>query len=767
MNVDISTGTVFDRVALICGAISMCIGGLGLAGWVVGSRILTAVRLDFIPMAPNTALIVILLGCVLISGIAWHRNRTIRIAIVGILSLCILIAGLTLIEIVTGIDLNIDHLLVNATGMIGTIPVGHMSPVTAICFLLGSAALLLLLFKKNDLVSLLGTVIALVGGVVIIGYWYGAPLLYGGTVIPVALTTAVALGVFGVGLNAAAGPDTWPLSSVTGVSTRARILRGLLPVILLLVLIVNWINVVIVGHADSGIILLSAVTAVLSLVVVYVMVSKTSSKIGDAVDQSERERKKAENALRESGQRFSFSQEAAELGTWELDLMKHTAWRSLRHDQIFGYEKLLPEWTYEMFLNHVLFEDRSMVDTKFKKALENFSDWDFECRIHRKDDTIRWIWAKGRPEYNDLHEPTKMFGIVQDITGRKRAEEEIKRSFERFKAVMDGLDALVYVVDMKTYDLLFINKSGKDIWGEIEGQTCWKIIQSGQSGPCPFCTNNRLVGSNGNPTGVYHWEFQNTVTRKWYDCRDSAIRWLDGHLVRLEIATDITERKQAEDTIALTSRKLTLMNDVTYQYIQNKVTAVRGYVELSKDVKTNAERLSFIEKEEHILADIHHLIKDTRQYQEIGVLLPRWIPVEQSIRIAGSLVSPKPDISIDTTLHGLELYSDPLIEKIFANLIENAVIHGKTTTRITFSFKETPGGLILICEDDGVGISPEVKAHLFDRSVGENIHFGLFFVRECLVLSGMTITETGEPGKGARLEITVPKGAYRFGRPEG
>jgi len=136
-----------------------------------------------------------------------------------------------------------------------------------------------------------------------------------------------------------------------------------------------------------------------------------------------------------------------------------------------------------------------------------------------------------------------------DITERKRAEVEMKRSFERFKTVMEGLDALVYVVDMETFELLFINKYGKDVWGEVEGQTCWKTIQSGQSGPCPFCTNDKLVDSNGNPTGVYHWEFQNTVTRKWYDCRDSAIRWLDGHLVRLEIATDITDRKQMDEAL--------------------------------------------------------------------------------------------------------------------------------------------------------------------------------------------------------------------------
>jgi signal transduction histidine kinase len=100
------------------------------------------------------------------------------------------------------------------------------------------------------------------------------------------------------------------------------------------------------------------------------------------------------------------------------------------------------------------------------------------------------------------------------------------------------------------------------------------------------------------------------------------------------------------------------------------------------------------------------------------------------------------------------------VEKL-EDIIENAVIHGKTTRRIIFSCEEMPEGLILICEDDGVGISPKDKARLFDRLVGENIHFGLFFIRECLLLSGMTIAETSTPGKGARFEIAVPKWMWR------
>ena len=472
--------------------------------------------------------------------------------------------------------------------------------------------------------------------------------------------------------------------------------------------------------------------------------------------------KQAEEAQRESGQRFIYSLNAVEIGAWDLDLVSHTAWRSLHHDQIFGYEELLPEWTYETFLDHVLPEDRAIVDTKFGNALKNLSTWDFECRIRRKDGAIRWIWAKGQPEFNDLHEPKKMFGIVQDITRRKQSEDEMKRSFERFKMVMDGLDALVYVMDMETYELLFINKYGKDIWGEIEGQTCWKTIQSGQSGPCPFCTNDKLVDSNGNPTGVYRWEFQNTVKGRWYDCRDSAIRWIDGRFVRLEIATDITERKQVEEKLKLANRKLALMNDVAYQDIQNKVTALRGYAEISKDTKTEAERSAFIAKEEKILADIHQLIKNTKQYQEMGLDQLQWIPAEQEIRLAAALTSLDSTIPIDADLHGLELYTDPLIGKVFFHLVDNAMKHGAGLTQITISCHETPEGLVLVCEDDGAGIDPSKRATLFSRITGDNARFGLFFVKESLLLSGMTIVETSEPGKGARFEIMVPKGAYRM-----
>jgi PAS domain S-box-containing protein len=146
--------------------------------------------------------------------------------------------------------------------------------------------------------------------------------------------------------------------------------------------------------------------------------------------------------------------------------------------------------------------------------------------------------------------------LQAEIHKREQAEEHLKRSLDQFQSVMDSLDALVYVADMDTYEVLFVNKYAEQFWGDIVGKTCWKTLQAPQTGPCGFCTNEKLLDSKGKPTGIYHWEFQNTVNNEWYDCRDQAIRWIDGRFVRMEIATNITRRKKMEENLRKTSEIL-------------------------------------------------------------------------------------------------------------------------------------------------------------------------------------------------------------------
>jgi PAS domain-containing protein len=117
---------------------------------------------------------------------------------------------------------------------------------------------------------------------------------------------------------------------------------------------------------------------------------------------------------------------------------------------------------------------------------------------------------------------------------------------DQFITLLNSLDALVYVADMDSYEIVFINNYGKKIWGDITGKICWQSLQTEQNGPCYFCTNKYLLKEDGSPGNVYTWDFQNTVTGKWFHINDRAIRWPDHRIVRVEIAIDITDRKQAE-----------------------------------------------------------------------------------------------------------------------------------------------------------------------------------------------------------------------------
>ena len=131
--------------------------------------------------------------------------------------------------------------------------------------------------------------------------------------------------------------------------------------------------------------------------------------------------------------------EQSGIGRWELILSDLSSYRSLRHDNIFGYDSLLPKWTYEMFLGHIISEERDYVDKQFQEARTNKTDWYIECKINRKDGEIRSILVSGGYTF-DINGQTKaMSGIVQDITELKQVGINLLRHSAELESLFNAL----------------------------------------------------------------------------------------------------------------------------------------------------------------------------------------------------------------------------------------------------------------------------------------------------------------------------------------
>ncbi|MFZ5917099.1 MAG: PAS domain-containing sensor histidine kinase [Chloroflexota bacterium] len=216
-----------------------------------------------------------------------------------------------------------------------------------------------------------------------------------------------------------------------------------------------------------------------------------------------------------------------------------------------------------------------------QQAIEHRLTSPVETVRYHKDGTPIDVSISGGPILVD-GELIGMVAVYDDITARKQAERALKESQERLLIVLDGIDAHIYVADMDTYEVLFMNRLMRQDFGDgLEGQVCWQAFR-GSTERCPHCTNEKLLDADGNPTGVYLWEGQNPLTGRWYANYDRAIRWVDGRMVHLQIATDITERKQAEEEVSRLAAIIEQVQEtVVLTDLDANITYANPYFEVS------------------------------------------------------------------------------------------------------------------------------------------------------------------------------------------
>jgi len=264
------------------------------------------------------------------------------------------------------------------------------------------------------------------------------------------------------------------------------------------------------------------------------------------------------------------------------------------------------------------------------------------------------------------------------------------------------------------------------------------------------------------------------TSESMFTTQDGEVRWLQWtvrcimdpqqHIVEYQaVGRDITERKDAELALEQTNKKLNLLSTITRHDILNQIMAVSGFLQLLELSTKEEKSLDHLKKMGKAMERLKQQIEFTRQYQNMGVNKPQWLQASASFAKASSNLKVR-DTTLSISLDGLELFADPLLEKVFYNLMENSLRHGGLVTSIKIFYEEQANGLVVVYQDNGVGVPEEEKQKIFEPGFGRNTGYGLFLVQEILGITGMTVREVGSVGKGARFEIYVPRGKYHLAK---
>ena len=292
--------SLFTRISRWCLLITIGISGLSLFAWFSGLLMVVKIKPGYIPIAPSSALCFSILSVPLFMYIRNTRNAAAGI----IVTFSALVTSLISVTILSGFALGIIF-EIERMGFQASVPypAGHMSPITATTFLGSAIGIIFLVFSNKGMQTLkqvtafISMVVILTGFIVILGYLQETPLLYGGNVIPVALPTAIAFTLMGVGMITASGPNVLPIRAFIGPTVRSRLMRAFLPAITAFVLIDGLMYSATFARATNPA-LISSLIALLSMVVVAIIISKMAKSIGGEIDLAHIERNEAEKKVK-------------------------------------------------------------------------------------------------------------------------------------------------------------------------------------------------------------------------------------------------------------------------------------------------------------------------------------------------------------------------------------------------------------------------------------------------------------------------------------
>jgi PAS domain S-box-containing protein len=386
-----------------------------------------------------------------------------------------------------------------------------------------------------------------------------------------------------------------------------------------------------------------------------------------------------------------------------------------------------------------------------------------EIMVKRHNGKIKIFREIASPFFNSSGVFNGAIESITDFTGLKQREIALQGTESKYMAILENTAAAIAIIEEDDI-ISYVNPEFEKIIGyvrdEVEGKKKWREFVAPKElekmrkyeNECRINPENAVVNK----------EFQ-------FIRFDGQLRY--GSLTMTPIPetgrlilslVDTSDKVKEVNAIQRANKKLNVFSCITRHEILNHLTVVKGFIELSREqVRDPAFLLKSFDKELAAANAIQNLITYTRDYQNIGIQPPSWYNLKDVVKAAAANIHVG-SIALTVEIDRVEIYADHLLERVFFHLIDNAIRYGRKIRNIRFFCKESFEELLIICEDDGIGIPPDAKEKIFNRQFFQNTGLDMYLSSHILSITGMTIRETGIYGTGARFEIHVPKGAYRF-----
>ena len=364
--------------------------------------------------------------------------------------------------------------------------------------------------------------------------------------------------------------------------------------------------------------------------------------------------------------------------------------------------------------------------------------------------------------------------------GLLKSLSDLRMDYSFLFSVLEGMDAFVYVADMDTYEVLMVNKKMREVFGtDLVGRRCYEALQVGQYGPCPFCTNDRIV-SDGQPTEPYAWKFQNTVTGRWFRCVDRAIAWPDGRLVRMEAAFDITDVELAAQKTEEAANVMRLYNDLMVHDLGNYAGTIRGFLDLLLEgEKLTDGQLGLVRHAHAQVAKCQQMLDNISIYGRLSDVeedMSRSIDLgsllEEAIRETRALMpDPAAQMSKSYSDEPRKVLVGSFARNIFSNLLSNAAKFGEGK-EVVLDIEEAELGdraaWKVSISDNGRGIPPDKRNEIVERytrlataapkkGMGLGLHIAHSLTRRYGGVLEIADRVPGDYTKGTRVSVTLPR----------